>query len=319
MVQVTFESPYVLWLFLALPLLVLAHFYWLRATRRRAMKFANFQVLKRVTGSRLITRNYTILVLRLLALVFMILAAAETTLWYDALTNDRSFVLAIDTSASMQAQDILPTRLEAAKEYAVAFVDTIVGETEVGLVEFSGVTLIDEVPTTDRSRVRSHIDSIVPMSAGGTDIPGAIITSTNLLATSEKGRVIVLITDGSNTLETFTSDSIQSALAYALEHHVTINTIGVGSESAPIGYLPSYYNISAVYNEETLLAIANATGGAYSPALDRDGLHRAYVSIASESTPAKVRRDLAPGFMLCALVVILLEWGLLSTRFRSLP
>lgn len=319
MVQITFENPFFLWLIFALPLFWLTHFYWLRHTKRKAMKFANFKVLKRITGHTLITRNYTILALRSVIIFFAILAASQTVIWYEGDVQDNAFVIAIDTSASMRAEDVSPSRIGAAKEYAQLFVESVDENAQFALVSFSGVTFIEETLTSEKNKIQSAIEDITTIDAGGTDIPGALITSTNLLATVEGGRVIILITDGSNTLETFTSDSVQRGVDYVQEHHVVVHAIGLGSQSAPIGYLPSYYNISAVYDEDNLLRIANATGGSFYAASDREALTKAYESITENSHRAMVNIDLAPGLMLLILMLLFLEWGLISTRFRSIP
>ena len=113
MAQITFENPAFLWLLLALPFLWMMHFYWLRHTKRKAMKFANFRVMKRITGKKLITKNYTLLLMRTLILLFAVLATSQMAFWYDGQASDNAFVIAIDTSASMRAEDILPSRLEA--------------------------------------------------------------------------------------------------------------------------------------------------------------------------------------------------------------
>jgi len=319
MVQLTFENPANLWFLLALPLLVVLHFFFLRHIKRKALLFANFRVLKRITGRRLITRNNFLLGIRMASIFFAVLAISGTVLWYEGRSNQNDFVIALDTSASMSAEDVVPTRLDAAKEDAKLFIDALDSESRVGVVSFSGIALILLVPTTDKENVKSVIDDVELLKAGGTDIPGAIITSTNLLLDNSKGRTIILITDGSNTIETFLDASMQRAISYANEHHININTIGIGSETGPIGYLPQYYNISAVYNEDNLRNISAATGGVYAKADDRDALFEAFQGIAENTTEQTLRRDLAPGLMLIALFLFFTEWILINTRFRSLP
>lgn len=319
MAQLTFENPAFLWLLLALPFFWFTHFYWLRNTKRKAMKFANFRVLKRITGQNLITRNYTVLGIRTLIILCAIIATSQAVFWYEGDTNDNAFVLAIDTSASMRTEDIAPSRLEAAKEYATQFVNSVDSQTSFAVLSFSGVTFIEQTLTTNRGAVRDGITRVSAIDAGGTDIPGALITSANLLAGTDKGKAIILITDGSNTLESFTSNSIQQSVQYVQEQHAVVHTIGLGTESAPIGYLPSYYNISSVYNQETLEFIANETGGIFTHATSQEELVNAYANIAGQSQRSLIRVDLAPGLIIFILVLLLFEWGLISTRFRSIP
>lgn len=319
MAQLTFENPTLLWLLFALPFFWMTHFYFLRRTKRNAMKFANFRVLKRITGKKLITRNYTVLFVRSFILLFAILAASQAVFFYEGQMNDNAFIFALDSSASMQAQDIEPTRMEAAKNNAALFLDSIEGQSSYGLITFSGVTLVEETLTEDKERVRSAISDVEPIQAGGTDIPGAIITATNLLIGSEKGKVVILVTDGSNTLETFASESVQQGVNYAKENQVIVHTIGIGSTQGPVGYLPEYYNISTVYNEQNLEYIANQTGGDHLQALTGEELSQAYSELAGESQTSLIRRELAPLLMILVLLLLLIEWGLISTRFRSIP
>ncbi len=317
--QLAFENPGNLWFLLALPLLVASHFYFLRHAKTRALRFANFRALKRITGKSLVTKNYWLLLLRLFTILFMVLAASGTTLWYEGVSQENDFVIAIDTSASMTAQDVKPTRIEAAKTDALLFIDALRAETRIGVVTFAGVSLIQQVPTTDLVAAKEAIRGIEPIRAGGTDIPGAIITSTNLLLDNTKGRSVVLLTDGSSTIETFLDASMERAVAYAQEHRVTIHTIGIGSEAGPVGYLPEYYNVSSTYNKENLLLIANATHGIYAKAETDDELIDAFQAIADDSLRQLLRRELSRPFLLAALLLIFLEWVLANTRFRKIP
>ena len=319
MVSITFERPEYLWFLVAIPFLAVTHFFLLRHARRKALKFANFQVLKRATGQRFITKNYTLLIIRTCIIAFAILAVAQTSLWYEGQTNENEYVIALDTSASMSAQDVSPSRLDAAKTYALVFIDSLDSQTQAGLVSFSGVTFIEQALTKERGDIRDAL-SRIEIEASGTDISGAIITGTNLLTGSERGRALIVITDGSNTIETFQSNSLQRAVRYANINRVRIYAIGVGTEDrGPIGYLPTFYNVSATYNADNLVYITNATGGEYYAARDGAQLAAAYEDIRRTDKTSLLERDLTPGLMLITLMLILLEWGLISTRFRALP
>lgn len=319
MVSITFDNPEYLWFLFAIPFLIVTHFFLLRYTKRRAMKFANFMALKRVTGERLITKNYTILTIRTLIIACAILAVSGTVIFYEGQTNENEYVITIDTSASMTAEDLQPSRLEAAKMYASGFIDNLDDKTRVGIVSFSGITFIEEPLTLDRGNLYETLDRIESV-ASGTDIPGAIITSVNVLNGAEKGKAVILLTDGSNTIETFNSRSLQRATSYAQINRVKIYTIGVGTDiRTPIGYLPQYYNVSASYNSENLEFIANETGGKFYQATDEAALEAAYDNIRSTDQTSTLRTNLTPGLMLTALCLLLVEWGLLNTRFRMIP
>ncbi|MBW2991059.1 VWA domain-containing protein [Candidatus Woesearchaeota archaeon] len=319
MVSFTFDNPIYLWYLLSIPLLAYTHFYFFRHAKTRAMAFANFEALKRVTGEKLITKNILLLIIRILILACVILAASGAVFWYEGRVNENDFVIAIDVSASMGAQDVKPTRIEAAKETAVNFVDNLKTKSSIGVVSFSGTTFIDSVLIDNKNSVKKTIENVEIARMGGTDIAGAIITGTNLLLNSEKGKTIVLITDGSNTVGAFISESVKGSVDYAVEHHVMIHSIGVGSETGPIGYLPEYYNVSAVYNENILMEASNTTGGYFFKAMNRDELDQAYKDISEAAKIGFIDIKLSPVLMLIALLLLFLEWGLISTRFRKVP
>ncbi|MBU0471074.1 MAG: VWA domain-containing protein [Nanoarchaeota archaeon] len=320
MTEITFTHPTYLWLLISIPLLAISHFYLLRHAHRRAMKFANFETLKRVTGKKLITKNITVLVSRVFILLFVVLAVSGSVLWYEGESNKNDFVIAIDTSASMSAEDLYPTRLEAAKADAINFLNIMRSDAKIGLVTFSGVTFVNQIMTKKHFEVKNAIEEIDIVSAGGTDLPGAIITSTNLLVNSDRGKTIILLSDGSSTAGSFLEDSINHAIAYAQDNHVLIQTIGTGTENnEPLGYIPKYYNISAVYNENTLKKISAETGGTYYHAPDNQKLMEAFKELSEESDKAILHLDLSFGLMMLATLMLLIEWGLISTKFRKIP
>ncbi|MBC8494726.1 VWA domain-containing protein [archaeon] len=320
MIEVTFQSPIYLWFILSIPLLIITHFYLLKHSRKKALKFANFETIKRVTGKRLITKNLTVLAIRSVIIFLVVLAVSGSTLWYEGTSNKNDFVIAIDTSASMTAEDLNPTRIDAAKEHAKSFADLLKTDTRIGLVTFAGITFINQVPTTNRMEIKNAIDKIEIMKSGGTDIPGAIITATNLLADSTKGKTIILITDGSNTMGTFLEESIEESIAYAQDHHVIIHAIGTGSEAEePIGYIPKYYNISAVYNENNLIKITNLTVGRYFHAADNEKLVDAFKELSLDADKAILHIDLSFGLIMIILLLLFVEWGLINTKFRRQP
>ena len=315
----TFTHGEYLWYLLSIPLLIVTHFAFLKYTKRKAMRFANFQALKKVSDEKILTKNHVILILRVIVLTCLIFAISGTNLWYKGLTNENDFILAIDTSSSMSAQDFSPSRIEAAKTYSRDFVDNLKSDSAIGIVSFSGASFIEQLPVKDKSEIKDSIQNIELAHVGGTDIPGAIVTSTNLLLNSKKGKSIILLTDGSNTASYFTKDPIVQGIRYAKENNVIIYTIGIGTNNAPIGYLPEYYNISSVYDEAVMVKIANETGGEYYYAFNNVELKKAYDDISSKSKEAYIGLDLSLGLTIITLALIFLEWGLISTRFRAVP
>jgi Ca-activated chloride channel family protein len=319
MIEFSFENPIYLWYLLSIPLMIYTHFYLLKRSKAKAMKFANFEAIKRITGKNLMTRNIAVLIIRVLVIICVIFAASGTVFWHDGSVNDNDFIIAIDVSASMTAQDVLPTRLDAAKKTAIDFINNLKSSSNIGIESFAGTVFIEASPMNNKNSLIKTIDNIQISKTGGTDIGGAIITGTNLLISSNKGKVIILITDGSNTLGAFIENSVQSSIDYANKNHVVIHTIGIGSESGPIGYLPEYYNVSAVYSENTLFKISNATHGYYYNAFNTTELKNAYKSMSDAAKKSVVPLKLSYGLMLIALLFLFIEWGFINTKFRKIP
>jgi Ca-activated chloride channel family protein len=315
----TFDHPVYLWYLLSIPLLVVTHYAFLKYTRRRALKFANFQALKRVTDDKVVTKNHIILIVRAIIIVCLILAIAGTTLWYKGITNNNDFILAVDTSSSMTAQDFKPTRIGAAKNYLNTFVDNLNSQSNIGVISFSGVAFIEHMPSTNKNEIKTSISEITAAPVGGTDIAGAIITGVNMLIGSKNGKLMILLTDGSNTVSYFTKDPIDEAIKYAKSNSVSVYTIGLGTVGGPIGYLPEYYNVSSVFDETPLQKIANETGATYYYAGNNQELDATYKDILTNTKEAYIPIQMDLILALTALIVIFVEWGLISTRFRGLP
>ena len=314
-----FEHPVYLWYLLSVPLLAVTHYAFLKYTRRRALKFANFQALKRVTDEKVVTKNQTVLVVRSTIIIFLIMALAGTTLWYKGQSNNNDFVIAIDTSSSMTAQDFAPNRIEAAKDYVGTFIDNLDSASSIGVLTFSGAAFIEHLPSTNKGEIKRAVADIVPAQVGGTDIAGAIVTGSNMLLPSKKGKLLILITDGSNTVSFFTKDPIDEGIKYAKSNSISIYTIGMGTNSGPIGYLPEYYNVSSVFDDAALQKIANATGGKYYYAGNIQELDATYKDILSSTKSAFIPLPLDNILAVTALILIFVEWGLISTRYRGLP
>ena len=312
-----FQQPVYLWFLLSIPLFIITHFWFLKSSRTKAIKFANFEALRRIAGEKLLTKNITHLVVRILVMFCLIMAISGATLWYKGMGNDVNFVVALDTSASMTSEDVSPTRFKAAKEYMEIFIDELDSETKLGLVTFAGSTMVEQTLTEKKSEFLLQLEGASISSTGGTDIPGAIITSTNLLLSEpDKGKTILLISDGVNTLGAFISDSVKQAVKYAKDNQVTINTIGLGTNTGPIGYLPEYYNLSSRYDSDLLRTIAEETEGSYVYVSSTDELRQAYQRFTENKTEKYLPVDLSLIGSLAALALLFFEWGIANTIYR---
>lgn len=302
---------------MAIPLFIVSHFFFLRQSKSKALKFANFQALQRVNKDKLITKNMTHLVIRILVIFCLVIASAGTTYWYMGYSNTVSYVIALDTSASMTSEDILPNRFDAAKSYVEVFVKSFDSKTRFGLLGFAGVATIEKYPLDSNTEFLNALNNMKISQTGGTDIAGAIITSTNMLLSEQtNGRAIVLISDGVNTVGAFISDSVKEAVKYAKSNQVVVHTIGLGTDSGPIGYLPEYYNLSSFYNEDLLAYISKETGGTYVYAESTNSIIQAFDYLKENSEMTYLNFNLSYLALLFALALLFIEWGISNTLYR---
>ncbi|MBA3434101.1 MAG: VWA domain-containing protein [Actinobacteria bacterium] len=176
----SFQSP---WLLVTLLLLAGAVGLWLLAERRRmryAIRFTNLDVLATVVSGRSWPRLVPPILFALaLALLFVGLARPHVS---RMLLKERATViLVIDTSRSMQADDVEPTRLAAAQEAMRTFLDKVPDRLRVGLVVFAGEAQVATPPTKDHDLVRTALDEIDTFLVfGGTAIGDALETAVEL-------------------------------------------------------------------------------------------------------------------------------------------
>src|SRR3989338_1196473 len=205
----SFTNPVYLWLFAAMPLLVIVHFVTVASTRKKALKFANFEAISAVTREEfkespisaiLRNRNIVMLILRLFTLLFLTLALSGAVYWYEGRSSEADYIIAIDTSTSMLAQDFSPNRLEVAKRSAALFVDRLNAKASIGILSFAGAIFVEQRPTDNIDNVRAAIDRVTISSVGGTDLGQAVITAVNLFPETSRGKVIILLTDGQSNV-----------------------------------------------------------------------------------------------------------------------
>ena len=283
----------------------------LRYVKRRAMRFANFEAIESFTGEKILSKNYVTLAMRVLTLLFLVLAISGTVIHYVGRSSSSDFVLAIDVSGSMLADDYKPNRLSAAKESALVFIDSLPEDSRVGLVSFAGIAFAKHRVTDDLDSLREAVKGISAETVGGTAIGDAIISSVNLLANSDRAKTVVLLTDGQSNV----GMDVQEAVAYAAESGVMVNTIGIGTESGG-----SFQNTTFVSKPDTesLRYIANQTGGHFYMAKNESDLSGLYASIAA-SEERLLSTNISPTLLLLALLFFFVEWFLTNTKFRTLP
>ncbi|MEO9240312.1 MAG: VWA domain-containing protein, partial [Jatrophihabitantaceae bacterium] len=152
-----FRSPY--WLFVLVAVAAVALAYLLVALRRRrfAARFSNTSLLASVVPRRPGWRRHLTFALLLVALTVLSLGVAGPTKTVRVPQERATVMLAIDVSLSMQATDVLPSRLQAAQQAAAEFADLLPKQINLGLVKFGRAGNVLVPPTQDRDAVKRAI------------------------------------------------------------------------------------------------------------------------------------------------------------------
>jgi len=270
-----FENPQYFYLFALIPVL-LGMFWFSWHFRKRALRrFGQEKVLKVLMPWRSVRRPWFRFALLLIAFSMLILALANPLVgsrMQEAKHEGIDVMIALDVSRSMLAEDIRPNRLERAKMAVSRLIDRLEND-RVGIVVFAG-NAITQVPiTTDHSAAKMMLRTVSTNSVNvqGTAIGSAIERAmASFQGDDLKNKVIIIVSDGENHID---DPVVQARLA--AQAGVIIHTVGIGTQAgAPIpvyrnnqlsGFLRDNEGNTVVsrYDEATLRAIAEATGGVF--------------------------------------------------------
>jgi Ca-activated chloride channel family protein len=254
------------------------------------------------------------LILRLFVLLFLALALAGMVIWYEGKIDAADYVVVIDSSGSMAADDFMPNRLEAAKEAAVAFVENLESKSKVGIVSFAGVGFVELPLTENRGRIKKAIEEIKINTLHGTAISESLKTAANLLVTNDRSRVIILLTDGRENVAG--PEELEKIVEYVYKNQIMVNTIGVATEEG--GILPGVGVLSTL-DEAMLYRVANSTGGHYTHSANKDDLVNAFKSFTYEQSEGKIPIRMRLHLMMIVFAILFFEWVLVNTRYRTIP
>lgn len=275
-----FAQPWAFLLLLLIPLMVHSQ---LRSARRR-LPSVGFSDLSLVRWSKACQPRYEgHIPLTLLALAFALgtVALARPQILEHRRSEIKQagidIMLALDTSSSMQAMDLLPSRMEAAVAVSKKFVEGRPND-RIGLVVFAGEAVTQCPPTTDHSALMTYLDSVRIGVTGtdGTAIGDGIATCLNRLKKAEgKSKIVVLLTDGRNNQGVL--DPLAAA-KLAKSVGVKVYTIGAAKRGAAPMQITDPYGmkrqvmVDVDLDEDLLTKIAEETGAKYWRATDTESL-----------------------------------------------
>ena len=249
---ISFTNPIYLFFLFGIPILIFFHFFGLKNMKGKSLKFANFEAIARVKGIDLYSKNIFSLIFNILFIVLLVLALSGLTLHKEVEASSFSFVIAIDSSGSMSADDVSPNRLTAAKELAKNFIDVLPYESYIGVISFSGESFTEQALTKNKQEIKLAIDNIESSGVGGTDILEAVSNSVKILK-NEKSKSIILFSDGQ-----INTGNIDDAIGLANFNNVLIHSIGIGTvEGGNVDF-----GLSKL-DEDSLKSLAYNTEGKY--------------------------------------------------------
>lgn len=329
--HMNFAYPVMFGLFALLPVLILWYM------KKSGGKQATFKVS--TTGGFTVTswKNRFLhlpFIFRLLALGSLIVALARPQKKNEVQRTEGEgidIVLCMDVSGSMGSRDILPSRMEVAKEVAEEFVRSRPVD-RIGLVIFSGESFTQCPVTTDRNTLITQIQNLESRRylTDGTVIGEGLATAVDRLSQSSgKSKVIILLTDGKeDPPETRLIDPL-TALEIAKSKGVKVYTIGMSAAASTVQEItnkpPAKNPAIDFLDEELLRKIAAETGGRYFRARDKDGLKETYRQIDQlekskvDATSYKKYEERFFPLIIAALVFLFAEVILRSTVFRKFP
>lgn len=280
--DITFLHKARLWWFVVLGLLAVGYIVMQFVRRRAAVRFTNVDLLDKVAPVRPNWRRHIAAVFLLTGLAGLILAYADPAAATEVPSERATVILAIDTSLSMQAEDVQPSRIEGAKQAATAFLEEVPPQINVGLVSFNGIATVRVPPTQNRAAVRTAIQSLDLGEATG--IGEAIFASLSTLQafiTEFEGDApparIVLMSDGETTVGRPDAAGIDAARLAG----IPISTIAFGTDAGMIELPEDPNPIPVPINEDALEAIAEGTGGEFYEAATTEELTEIYTDIGS--------------------------------------
>jgi Ca-activated chloride channel family protein len=315
---VRFLWPAALWALAAVPIAIVAAALLVRRRSRHAAVLPTVDVLLASAPRPRRWPQRLAAALFVLAIAVLVLALGRPEMPFLAPREDATVVLVLDTSGSMVADDVEPTRLDAATDAARTFVATVPERLRVGLVRFSDEAEVLAWPSTDRNLVREALHGLEPegSTAIGEGLVRALRTTGLVDAggrplgrrTEEHLHAVLLLSDGRNTAGE--TDPIDAA-ALAREVGVPVYTVALApaaaaaSESAPADPV----------DLQTLRRIAGITGADTYPVHDRSSLDAVYRDLGSRMGFVQRRQEVT--FVFAGVAAVLLAGATAMTAVRT--
>ena len=337
----SFIWPEMLWLLLFLPVLGAVYIIILRRRQKYAVRYASLSIVKTALGRGPGFRRHIPALLFLVGLAIMLIALARPAVTITLPSQEGTIILALDVSRSMEANDLQPTRLEAAKSTARSFVGNQPKNVKIGVVSFSNTASVVQAPTDDREQVLAAINRLEPQSgtaiglgiltsleaifektgatplATPTDTPGSPLRAPLPATTVPPGAfapaAIILLSDGQNNVP----PPPLSIVERAGDVGVRVYTVGLGSSQGSVLKFMGR-STRVLLDEDTLKSIAEETNARYFKAENKSELQNIYSNLGTQLVFKPQQTEMTAWFTGFAAVVLVAAVSISLLWFRRI-
>ena len=305
----SFQAPVFLAGLIAIPLALAALALARRRPARYVVRFPALPTLQAVLPRTPRWRRAVPTALLCLALAGLVTALARPEATVAVPVEKASVVLVTDTSGSMNATDVSPTRLAAAQRAAERFLGRVPKSLQVGLVAYADGPHTVVRPTQDREQVKGTLEQL--QAEGGTATGDALASALDALGPRGKKAppaAIVLLSDGASQ----TGQDPNSVAQQAKAAGVPIYTVALGTPDGVV-QAPDGQLLQVPPDPDALRQIADTSGGRAFTAQDSDALDSVYETLGSRIGTKKEKREISAGFAAAGLVLL---GGALFTSLR---
>jgi Ca-activated chloride channel homolog len=286
---------------------------WVQKRRKHAaVRFSNLALLAEIAPPKAGWRRHVPAAAVALAMGALVVAIAEPVHQVRVPKEAATVMMVIDVSASMDATDVSPSRLEAAVAAAKSFVGDLPPQVRVGLVSFDRIARVVASPTVDHQLVLNGIDRL--LLGTGTATGAAIYTALDALAaandtaggaaTSAGGAAMVLLSDGVPTV----GRPVLGAAQDAADQGVPISTIAFGTQDGTVTVQGRLVSVPA--DPDTMASVAEITSGKFFKAVSAKELRSVYKDIGTRVGYETEQRDASGPVLTVAVVALLAAAGL---------
>jgi len=292
-----------------------------RRARRYMLRFANLELLERITPRRPGWPRHIPAVLLILALLLLTLGLAGPTAHTQVPRNRAIVMLVIDVSLSMNSTDVSPTRLAAAQDAAISFVRHLPPGLNLGVESFAGSATVLVSPTTDRDQAVRAIQTLklAESTATGDALAAALSTIdavNQLIPGQGQGPPparIVLMSDGKqNTGRDEFAVATQAGAA-----HIPISTISFGTPYGTVTIQGEQLPVPV--DDDSLARVAQLSGGEFYPAQSNQQIHQVYDTLTQQIGYQTINHDVSKPWLILGTLTCLITAGAALLTSQRLP